>query len=137
MIFTPQLTRPMGRWGENREKRDMSWWTSLMETLLLLQLNWRRCMRFPRSLPLPPVSPSPPSLSLILMLTQRRKTLLSMMSFLEICDSTFVRHGVTFDCNSFFCSSVHNSMIDAQGARVQKIACRAPPKRKQAFGINY
>jgi hypothetical protein len=83
----------MGRLGEDGEKRDMSWWTSLMETLLL-QLNWRRCMRFPRPLCLPPASPS---LSLVLLLTQRRKTLLSMMSFLEICESTFVCHGVNFD----------------------------------------
>ena len=89
-------------WGEDGEKRDMS---SLVDTFLLLQLNWRRCMRFPCPLPLPPVSNSPPSLSLILMLTLRRKTLLSMMSFLEICDSTFMCSGMNFDC------TCHNSFL--------------------------
>ena len=48
--------------------------------------------------PLPQVNPSPPFLSLILLLKQTRKTLLSMMSFLEICDSTFTCHGVNVDC---------------------------------------
>ena len=59
VILTPQPTRLMGKWGEDREKSDMSFWTSLMEDPLLLLLNWRRCMRFPRPLLSQPLGPLP------------------------------------------------------------------------------
>ena len=83
VVYQLPPMRHMGRWWQEREKRDMRWWRSLTETL---QLNWRRCMRFPcLPLPLPPVSLSPPSLSLPLL--EMRRTL-SMMSSLEISNST-------------------------------------------------